>query len=134
MLACDQHCLREDAIVAVLNLLIFVFVTTCAIYLYFAEQNRSGVESFIDSLYFTVTTLTTTGYGDITPTDIPGKLTSVAIMVIGVSLFLRLAATVFTPSKVHHKCDHCGLTRHDPDAVHCKHCGEVVKIETEGVR
>jgi voltage-gated potassium channel len=33
---------------------------------------------------------------------------------------------------VHYKCPDCGLTRHDPDAVHCKHCGELLKIETEG--
>jgi voltage-gated potassium channel len=34
---------------------------------------------------------------------------------------------------VHFKCPDCGLTRHDADAVHCKHCGKVIHIETEGL-
>ncbi|HSM20019.1 MAG TPA: ion transporter, partial [Hyphomicrobiales bacterium] len=29
-------------------------------------------------------------------------------------------------------CPHCGLNRHETDAVHCKHCGQLLKIETEG--
>jgi voltage-gated potassium channel len=79
-----------------------------------------------------VATLTTTGFGDITMTTPGGKLLTVFIMVVGVALFIQLARAVFQPSKVHYKCSECGLTRHDPDAVHCKHCGESLKIETEG--
>ncbi|MEZ5723443.1 MAG: ion transporter, partial [Paracoccaceae bacterium] len=45
---------------------------------------------------------------------------------------LRLATALFRPAKVKYTCQTCGLTLHDPDAVHCKHCGTVVKIETEG--
>ena len=51
---------------------------------------------------------------------------------VDVSYADDLAGTIFTPSKVHHPCPNCGLTRHDPDAVHCKHCGETLKIETKG--
>lgn len=121
---------HEDALVASLNLVIFVFVTTSAVFVFFA--NRGGSAAYVDSLYYTVTTLTTTGYGDLTPDTPVEKLAAVAIMVIGVSLFLRLAGAVFTPSRVHHPCPSCGLTRHDPDAVHCKHCGDLLKIETHG--
>jgi voltage-gated potassium channel len=39
---------------------------------------------------------------------------------------------LFRPQKVHYECPDCGLTRHDPDAVHCKHCGATIHIETEG--
>ena len=53
-------------------------------------------------------------------------------MVFGVVLFLRLVQTIFRPQKVDQVCDQCGLRRHDPDAVHCKHCGLVINIETEG--
>ncbi|WP_299352302.1 potassium channel family protein [uncultured Shimia sp.] len=123
--------LREDAIVASLNLLVFVFTTTSAVYTLFAKV-ESGIEGYVDSLYFTVTTLTTTGYGDITPTSITGKVAAVMIMVVGVSLFVHLARTIVMPSKVRHLCKTCGLERHDADAVHCKHCGAVVHIETGG--
>jgi len=86
----------------------------------------------VDALYFTITSLTTTGYGDITLPGVGGKLTSVLIMVVGVTLFLRLAQAVFQPRKVNHPCPTCGLFRHDPDAVHCKACGTVLCIPDAG--
>jgi len=33
---------------------------------------------------------------------------------------------------VHYTCPDCGLKEHDADAVHCKHCGRVLNIETAG--
>ncbi|MEM8580408.1 MAG: potassium channel family protein [Pseudomonadota bacterium] len=122
---------HEDALVASLNLIVFVFVTAAGVYTFFGGDQR-GVTGFIDALYFTVTTLTTTGYGDITPTTPTGKLISVLIMIVGVSLFLNLARTIFLPAKVTYTCHSCGLNRHDPDAVHCKHCGDPLRIETKG--
>ena len=79
-----------------------------------------------------MTTLTTTGFGDIILTGTEGRLLSVAIMIIGVALFLRLARSIFRPDKVAYTCPDCGLNRHDPDAIHCKHCGRMIKIETDG--
>ncbi len=61
-----------------------------------------------------------------------GRLLSVVVMVVGVALFLRLVQTVFRPNKVRYTCPDCGLTLHEPDAVHCKHCGRVINNETEG--
>jgi voltage-gated potassium channel len=40
---------------------------------------------------------------------------------------------LFRPTKVRYECPKCGLSLHDADAVHCKHCGEVVHIDTEGL-
>ena len=56
----------------------------------------------------------------------------VLIMVVGISLFLRLVQTVFRPARVRFRCPDCGLSRHNPDAIHCKHCGETLNILTEG--
>ena len=88
--------------------------------------------NYADALYFTVTTLTTTGFGDITLTGTPGRLLSVAVMIVGVTLFLRLVQVLLRPSKVREECPSCGLQLHDPDAIHCKHCGRVLHIKTEG--
>lgn len=123
---------NEDAVIAGINLFVFLFLTASAVYTLFFDHDR-GVDSYIDALYFTVTTLTTTGYGDIVPHTPTGKLFSVFIMVIGVALFVQLARALFQPQKVTHKCQECGLLRHDIDAVHCKHCGTRLKIETKGV-
>jgi len=122
---------HEDACVAAVNLLVFVFFVTSVVFAIFVDKD-TGIEGYIDALYFTVTTLTTTGYGDITPTTPGGKLFSVLIMVVGVALFVQLARAIIQPAKVHHTCPSCGLKKHDLDAVHCKHCGTVIRIETEG--
>lgn len=122
---------HEDAIYAAVNLFVFTFVTTSLVFVV-AFDPRSGPAAYIDALYFTVATLTTTGFGDITMTTPIGKLLSVFIMVVGVALFVQLARAIFQPSKVRYTCPGCGLTRHEPDAIHCKHCGEPLKIETQG--
>ena len=54
-------------------------------------------------------------------------------MIVGVALFLRLVQTIFRPNRVRHECPDCGLTRHEIDAIHCKHCGRQLHIRTEGV-
>ncbi|MDX1822587.1 MAG: ion channel [Paracoccaceae bacterium] len=122
---------HEDAILAAVNLLVFIFVMASLVFVLAFDQ-RDGPGAYVDALYFTVSTLTTTGFGDITLTTTGGKLLTVFIMVVGVGLFLQLARAIFQPAKVRHTCPECGLNRHEPDAVHCKHCGEPLKIETAG--
>jgi voltage-gated potassium channel len=103
--------------------------------LVFETQHRvnPAIANYADALYFTVTTLTTTGFGDITLPGTSGRILSVVIMIFGVSLFLRLIQVLFRGSKVRFECPDCGLTLHDSDAIHCKHCGRVLHIDTEGV-
>lgn len=123
---------RNEAVIeSAINLFIFVFVTTAIVYVLEVKLNPS-ISNYLDALYFTVATLTTTGFGDITMTDTPGRVLAVVIMVVGVGLFLRLVQTIFRPAKVSFPCPDCGLQRHDPDAVHCKHCGRVLNISTDG--
>lgn len=122
---------HEDAVIAAVNLFVFVFFTTSVVFAVFVDKEM-GVEGYVDALYFTVTTLTTTGYGDITPVTPGGKLFSVLIMVVGVALFVQLARAIIQPAKVRFTCTTCGLSKHDQDAVHCKHCGVSVHIKTDG--
>ena len=98
-----------DVVRALINLLVFLFIATGFVYTSFF-YNRPGEEGFVDALYFTVATITTTG----------------------ISLFVRLAQAVVRPNKVHYPCPRCGLQRHDSDAVHCKACGEILNIPDEG--
>ncbi len=121
----------EAATLATVNLTVFLFVMTGVIYALQHPVNPE-IANYADALYFTVTTLTTTGFGDITLTGTAGRLLSVGVMIVGVTLFLRLAQVLFRPPKVRQVCQTCGLSLHDADAVHCKHCGETMRIETEG--
>ena len=122
---------HEEVIFSALNLMVFIFMVSALVYVLQAHTNP-GINDYIDALYFTVTTLTTTGFGDITLTGQAGRMLAVLIMIVGVGLFLRLLQTIFRPSKVSHDCPECGLERHERDAVHCKHCGHVLHIPTEG--
>lgn len=124
---------HEEIIMASINLMVFLLVTTGLIYALQYDVNPL-IRNYADALYFTVTTLTTTGFGDITLSGTMGRLLSVGVMIFGVTLFLRLAQVMFRPTKVREKCKHCGLMLHDADAVHCKHCGETIHIPTEGRR
>lgn len=123
--------INEDVIFSVVNLLIFIFIITAVVYVSQVGKNPA-IKDYVDALYFTIATLTTTGFGDITLIGTSGHILAVLIMIFGISLFIRLVQTIFRPGKVRYECPTCGLNRHDNDAVHCKHCGEVLHITTEG--
>ena len=123
---------NEEIITRTINFVVFMFVVTSIVYVTQNDINP-GIGTYLDALYFTVTTLTTTGFGDVTLQGPAGRLLAIIIMIIGVSLFLRLLQAIFRPTKVKYECPDCGLTLHDIDAVHCKHCGRVVHIRDEGV-
>jgi voltage-gated potassium channel len=82
-----------------------------------------GINTFVDALYFTVTTLTTTGFGDITPAGQMGRGLTVVIMVVGVTLFLRVIHHVFKPYIKYVMCGNCSQHQHRHDAGYCDHCG-----------
>jgi voltage-gated potassium channel len=117
-----------ETIVAGTHLFVFLFVMTAIVYETQHRQNP-GIANYIDALYFTVATLTTTGFGDITLTGTEGRLLSIVMMIVGISLFLRMVQVLFRPRRLHHKCASCGLPEHDSDAVHCKRCGALLVYE-----
>jgi voltage-gated potassium channel len=122
---------NEDVIFSAVNLIVFIFVVAAFVFVLQAESNPS-INNYIDALYYTITTLTTTGFGDITLVGSTGRLLAIVIMIVGVALFIRLVQAIFRPSKVKYECPICGLMRHEFDAVHCKHCGHALHIRTEG--
>ena len=123
---------NEEVVFAVTNLAVFIFVMTAIVYETQKFRNPQ-ISNYADALYFTVTALTTTGFGDITLPGTTGRMITVVIMIFGVTLFLNLARALLTPSKVRFSCPTCGLQRHDSDAVHCKACGNILNIPDEGL-
>lgn len=121
----------EDVIKSVSNFFIFVFVMTAIVFEAQVGINDK-IHNYMDALYFTVSALTTTGFGDIVLVGNGGRFLSVVIMIFGVSLFIRLIQTMFGARKVRHSCKSCGLYLHDRDASHCKACGSVINIPDEG--
>jgi voltage-gated potassium channel len=122
---------HEEVILATVHLGVFLFCMSAIVY----ETQRltnPQIANYADALYFTVTALTTTGFGDITLPGTTGRLISVVIMILGVTLFLNLVRTLLQPSKVRFRCPQCALLKHDLDAVHCKACGHPLDIPNEG--
>jgi voltage-gated potassium channel len=122
----------QEVIGACINFVTFLFLVTGFVYTAFFAM-ETGITGFVDALYFTVATITTTGFGDITLPGTLGKLTSIVTMIFGISLFVRLAQAIVRPNKVRFSCPECGLSRHDADAVHCKACGHILSIPDEGL-
>lgn len=54
---------HEDTVISAVNLLVFIFAMTALVFVLRAQE--PGLETYVDALYFTVATLTTTGFGDI---------------------------------------------------------------------
>ncbi|MEH6807300.1 MAG: ion transporter [Hyphomonas oceanitis] len=124
---------HERIIDKVTNLVVFVFITAALVYALQVGRPGSDVHTYIDALYFTVTSLTTTGYGDVILEGQLGRFVAILVMVLGLSMFLQLLRAIIEPSdKVECECEDCGLLLHDRDAVHCKHCGRVMHIDTRG--
>jgi voltage-gated potassium channel len=121
---------HEEVIKAATNFVVFLFVTTGFVY-ETQHATNPAIGNYADALYFSVTALTTTGFGDITLPGTVGRLISVVIMLFGVTLFFGLARAVLRPAKVRFRCPKCGLLTHDLNAVHCKACGELLNIPNE---
>jgi voltage-gated potassium channel len=121
----------EDVSKAVLTLVTFILLAAGAAQTLFLGQHPK-LNNFVDALYFVVTSLTTTGYGDITIDSALGRLFSVALMIAGISLFFSIAQKVFAPPQKIVACSACGLDRHDSDAKYCKACGDVLTAPLRG--
>lgn len=122
---------NKDLIFSVLNLVIFIFFMSSLVFVFQIKENN-WINTFLDALYFTISTLTTTGFWDITVTWESWKLLAILIMTLGTGLFLRLVTVIFRPIKKFAPCKHCWLKRHDKDASHCKHCWKIIYIENNG--
>jgi len=125
----DTHV--EDLTQAVFTLITFIFVAAGVTQALFLRQHPQ-LNNFVDAIYFVVSSLTTTGYGDIVLSSALGRLFSAGLMIAGISLFLSIAQKlVSTPQKVA-PCGDCGLDRHDIDAKHCKVCGSLLGPRLRG--
>ena len=105
-----------EVIISATHLIVFLFITTALIYVLQKDANPL-INNYLDALYFATATLTTTGYGDITLVGPEGRLLAIAMMVIGVSLFIRLLQALFQPRD--NNADDGAVA----SSTHCPHCG-----------
>jgi len=67
------------------TLLFFAFLNTAALAMFYLESgNQEGqFTSFLDALWFSIVTITTVGYGDMSPASLLGRISSIGIMFVG---------------------------------------------------
>ncbi len=99
--------------------------------MYIIEGGANGFDSIPRSIYWSIVTMTTVGYGDIAPQTIPGQTLASFIMILGYAIIA--VPTGIVTSKMHsvreqkistQSCPNCGREGHSSDAKYCKFCGE----------
>lgn len=119
---------REKISVFVFFVLIIVVIMGTIMYLIEGETN--GFKSIPLSIYWAIVTLTTVGYGDISPATPLGQFMASIIMILGYAIIAVptgiITAEIIKPTPVKNTqvCQKCLFDKHDDDAVFCKKCGE----------
>ena len=96
--------------------------------LYIIEDGKNGFTSIPKSIYWAIVTLTTVGYGDISPETILGQAVASLIMVLGYAV-IAVPTGVVTSELIKSKkmsCLNCKKHDLELDANYCQHCGEKI--------
>jgi len=125
---------KEDGVILariLLTLFSIIFVYSGLIYQVENQINSENFSNFLDAFYFSVVTMTTVGYGDITPLSGAGRLLTLLMILTGIALIPwqvgdLVKQLVKTANKVEKTCSGCGLSVHEADANFCKICGSQV--------
>ncbi|RME24086.1 MAG: ion transporter [Candidatus Zixiibacteriota bacterium] len=115
-------------LVAVLSI---VLIVGSLMYLIEGSEAQTGFTSIPASIYWTIVTMTTVGYGDIAPQTVLGKFVASVVMIIGYAIIAvptgivtaELSFAAGKKSVTTQVCPDCHKEGHDPDATHCKFCG-----------
>ncbi|NVD07109.1 ion transporter [Vibrio sp. JPW-9-11-11] len=116
---------------------IFVFFSSVAILviifgalIYVIEGPENGFTSIPLSIYWSIVTITTVGYGDLVPQTALGKAIASITMLMGYSIIAVptgiITAELHQEMNAHKslvRCPNCSRSGHDSDALYCKHCG-----------
>ncbi|MBN2226992.1 MAG: ion transporter [candidate division Zixibacteria bacterium] len=119
---------RHKIIVFLFTVLTIVIIMGSIMYL--VEGERHGFTSIPRSIYWAIVTLTTVGYGDISPQTNLGQALAAVIMILGYGIIAVPTGIVTVElsrargnEQTAWACPECGRNDHDNDAVYCKHCG-----------
>lgn len=99
--------------------------------MYLVEKRENGFSNIPESIYWAIVTITTVGYGDISPVTPMGKFVASVVMLIGYAIIAvptgiithDIAVATRQKKELPESCPSCGREGHESDALFCKHCG-----------
>ena len=115
-----------------ITVFLFTVLTLVVIFgslMYLIEGAQNGFTSIPRSIYWAIVTLTTVGYGDISPQTNMGQMLAACIMILGYSIIavptgiVTVELSHVSSRKQMRSCKECSAEGHDADAVFCKYCG-----------
>jgi voltage-gated potassium channel len=133
--------------IAVFIYVVLILSVIMGTVMYLIEGDEAGFTSIPRSIYWTIVTLTTVGYGDIAPITNLGQFIATIIMVVGYGIIAvptgivtvefskqskangQEKAVVHDNSNIQlntQYCQHCAKGRHRDDATHCYNCGNLL--------
>jgi voltage-gated potassium channel len=130
--------LRQSAYkIAVFLFTVLTIVVVIGAAMYVIEGSENGFTSIPRSVYWAIVTVTTVGFGDITPATTIGQLLAAALMIGGYGIIAVPTGIVTAEMMARHQqevelrmqpmldlaCQGCGAIEHVADAAFCRHCG-----------
>ena len=120
--------------ISIFMLIVLMLVIILGSIMYLVENGQNGFTSIPDSIYWAIVTITTVGYGDISPVTSLGKFVASIIMLMGYGIIAvptgivttEMALAVRKKEQKNEVCPKCGKEGHDRDAKYCKKCGELL--------
>ncbi|HMJ46180.1 MAG TPA: ion transporter [Ferruginibacter sp.] len=118
--------------ISIFMLIVLTLVIIMGSVMYMVEGGRNGFNSIADSIYWAIVTITTVGYGDISPVTPLGKFVASVIMLMGYAIIAvptgivttEMALAMRKKEQQQEACPNCGREGHDTNARYCKFCGE----------
>jgi voltage-gated potassium channel len=116
---------------------IFIFAVLTVVILvgalmYQIEGEQNGFTSIPTAMYWAIVTVTTVGYGDISPHTVAGRIIASVLMVLGYGIIAVPTGIVSfefaraSTQLIQRPCPNCSFAFHDKDALHCKRCGSLL--------
>lgn len=117
------------------KIMVFLFVVLTVVVIvgslmHIIEGEDSDFSSIPHSVYWAIVTMTTVGYGDISPETAPGRFLAAIVMILGYSIIAvptgivgGHVALAYKDRRAERQCKKCGASGHDGDAKYCKSCG-----------
>ena len=110
---------------------VLLLVVIIGAVMYVIEGEAHGFTSIPLSIYWAIVTLTTVGYGDLSPQTPAGQILASIVMILGYGIIavptgivtVELAQATRRGQVSTQACPSCSAQGHDADAVHCKYCG-----------